>query len=330
MSVDHMSMVFEAEGLSVTQKALLLAYANRTDAHGYTYPGVERLAAETGMSQSTVIRTRKGLEARNLLRHQRRVKPSGRSTSNMYRINLDKLRSMRRAPKDFGDDSMALEFDDEFGDASTALDQAKKSGSDQPTCHSDTLGGSTVTPSPCHSDTLGGGTVTPNPSEEPSDDPSVRSARESAATERGSIDGRTDDAPSITEEHRATARELAQHADLAKVGARQSQVPQVADALAAALALGYSADQLRAHLRAKLNEARTVRYVLNALDPTRLADIQPHTPAPSLLPVCGECEARDGDGIVERVVVVEDADGATRAGKCPRCHPYAKTAHNGR
>lgn len=326
MSVEHMSMVFEADGLNGAQKVLLLAYANYTDAHGYCWPGVERLAADTGTSTRTVIRTRKELEAQNLLRHQRRTR-DGRPTTNLYRINLDKLRTMRRTPRNFDDNVMALEFADE------AVLRPEKSGSDQLMCQSDTPGGDNLTPPPPQSDTPGGRNLSPNPSEEPSIDPSVRSARESASAadgeraERGRTDGQS---PTITDEHRATARELAEHADLSRVDARRSQVRHVADALALALALGYSAESLRWHLRAKLAEARTVRYVLNSLDPSRLDDIQARTPAPSLPPVCGECEARDGDGIVARVVFVENADGNTGAVKCPRCHPYAKTAHNGR
>lgn len=179
--------------------------------------------------------------------------------------------------------------------------------------------------------------MSPNPSEEPSANPSVRSARGSGAADDaddGREHGRTDgQSPTITEEHRATARELAEHANLSRVDARRSQVRQVADALALALAHGYSAEQLRAHLRAKLAEARTVRYVLNALDPARLDDIQPHTPVPSVPPVCGQCDARDGDGVRERVVFMEDAEGKQRGQnwqKCPRCHPHATAAHSDR
>lgn len=139
MSVEHMSMVFQAEGLNGAQKVLLLAYANYTDAHGYCWPGVARLAADTGTSTRTVIRTRKELEARNLLRHQRRTR-DGRPTTNLYRINLDKLRAMRRAPQEFDDNVMALEFDDD--------QTPQKSGPDQLMCQSDTPGGDNLTPPP--------------------------------------------------------------------------------------------------------------------------------------------------------------------------------------
>ena len=321
MSVDHMALVFEAEGLNGSQKVLLLAYANRTDAHGYCWPGVERLAADTGMSEKTVQRTRKELEARNLLRHQRRTSRDGRPTTNLYRVNLDQLRTMRRAPKDFGDNVMALEFDD------VDAPEPAKSGSDLLIGQSDPPGGVNLTPPPGQSVPPGGVNLTPDPSEEPSVDPSVRSARDSAAeADCASEHGRTDDAPSITEEHRATADELTEHADLSRVGARQSQVTQIRDALAAALAHGYTTDQVRAHLRAKLAEARTVRYVLNAFDPSRLDDIQPSAIRPALPPVCGQCDAQHGDGVAARVEFDDDG----RARKCPRCHPHAKTALNGR
>lgn len=68
MSVEHMAMVFAAEGLEGGEKLLLLAFTNYTDPHGYCWPGEERLAEDTGTSVSTVRRTKKKLISSNLVR----------------------------------------------------------------------------------------------------------------------------------------------------------------------------------------------------------------------------------------------------------------------
>ncbi len=108
-----MAMVFHAEGLDGSEKLLLLAYTNYTDAHGYCWPGVARLAADTGTSVPTVKRVRKKLETKNLLRHQRRTTKKGDAMTNMYRVNLDKLRSMVRSNTDFDDNLLEFDFEPE-------------------------------------------------------------------------------------------------------------------------------------------------------------------------------------------------------------------------
>ncbi|MCX5001019.1 helix-turn-helix domain-containing protein [Streptomyces longwoodensis] len=107
MSVEHMAMVFAAEGLDGPEKLLLLAYTNYTDPHGYCWPGEDRLAEDTGTSSSTVRRTKKRLINKNLLRSIRRPE-----TSNLARVNLPLLASMARERKAYDDNEMdRLSFD---------------------------------------------------------------------------------------------------------------------------------------------------------------------------------------------------------------------------
>ncbi len=116
MSSENIAAVFAAEGLPPSLNHLLLAYADLSDAFGYCpNASVERMMAMTGMSGSTVTRTNKELEARNLLRRQRRTRSDGSTDVSIYRINLTKLASMRPTePRWFDDNAMAgLGFDDE-------------------------------------------------------------------------------------------------------------------------------------------------------------------------------------------------------------------------
>lgn len=101
MSVEHMAMVFAADGLDGSEKLLLLAYANYTDPHGYCWPGEDRLAEDTGTSVSTVRRTKKKLIGKNLVRSVRRAE-----TSNLARVNLPLLASMGRVRKAYDDNEM--------------------------------------------------------------------------------------------------------------------------------------------------------------------------------------------------------------------------------
>lgn len=141
-------------------------------------------------------------------------------------------------------------------------------------------------------------------------------------------DAGTDGDPVITDEHRAAAAALTARADLSRIGPYPSQVRHIQQALAGALARGYSTGQVRTHFHSKLGEARTVRYLLAGFTPARLADIPPDsgTQTGTLPPVCGQCEARDGDSATLRVLSRENAHGKATSVKCPRCHPHAAAA----
>lgn len=310
-----MALVFDAEGLTSGEKMLLLAYTNFTDAHGYCWPGLKRLMRMAGMSKMTVIRTRKGLEAKNLLRHQKRYTEAGDRMTNYYRVNLSKLRAMRGAPIDFGDNEMALVFEDDPSDPvrlmpSTPADLPKYQIETTPAHFETTLSQDATT---------GGLRMRPPSSQDetqsvidPEVDPSVTDAR-AGQTEATALE--------VTENHRTAATALVQQVDLSLVDAKQSQVWQIRDGLARAFAAGYSAGQITVYLRAKLAEARTVRYLLGAFETHRLGDIAGVAASQPVPPVCGQCDARKSDPVSARVVWLDDDH--TRSAPCPRCHPGA-------
>ncbi|MGW9447055.1 helix-turn-helix domain-containing protein [Bacillus mobilis] len=172
MSIQHMQMVFDAGDLSGSEKAVLLAYCNHTDAHGYTWAGVERVADMTGFSAKTVKNVRKALKERNLLRSSARVERSGRRKTDISRINLTKLASLKLPPREYKDNVIAeLEFEDEELPEATA---------DQPrgtTCpQSDQSKGSSYPHQGKQVPLQEGEAGTPYPSGEPSCDPSSSSA----------------------------------------------------------------------------------------------------------------------------------------------------------
>ncbi|MER6218758.1 helix-turn-helix domain-containing protein [Streptomyces sp. NPDC001674] len=99
-----MAMVINAGGLDGPEKLLLLAYCNRTDAHGYCWPGQGRLVDDTGTSAATVKRVKARLVRKNLIKSVRRINPmTGESITNLTRVNLPLLQSMKRPPKDYED-----------------------------------------------------------------------------------------------------------------------------------------------------------------------------------------------------------------------------------
>lgn len=98
-----MSMVFKADGLSVGEGAFLMACCNHTDAKGYVIAHVQQIADEAHMSLRTAQATRAKLEKRKLVKAAPRFSPkNGAQIANLFRINLDLLKSMERQRKDYG------------------------------------------------------------------------------------------------------------------------------------------------------------------------------------------------------------------------------------
>ncbi|PNG19435.1 hypothetical protein C1J00_25695 [Streptomyces cahuitamycinicus] len=108
-----MSMVLEAEGLDGPEKLLLIAYCNRTDDHGYCWPGQQRLADDCGTSPATVKRVKRKLVEKKLIASMRRVDPkTGEPITNLTRVNLELLASMKRPDKEYDDNVIErLTFD---------------------------------------------------------------------------------------------------------------------------------------------------------------------------------------------------------------------------
>ncbi|MFF0698412.1 helix-turn-helix domain-containing protein [Streptomyces tendae] len=104
MTIKHIAMVLEAEGLDGPEKLLMIAYCNRTDDHGYCWPGQQRLADDCGTSPATVKRVKKKLIEKKLIASQRRLDPkTGEPITNLTRVNLELLAAMRRKPTDYDD-----------------------------------------------------------------------------------------------------------------------------------------------------------------------------------------------------------------------------------
>ncbi|MGP4001522.1 helix-turn-helix domain-containing protein [Streptomyces sp. 8N706] len=106
MTAAHMGLVFEAQGLDGPEKLLLLAYCNRTDDHGYCWPGQKRLVDDCGTSAATVKRVKKSLVDKGLISSVRRVNPvTGDPITNLTRVNLKLLSEMAR-PRTVYDDNV--------------------------------------------------------------------------------------------------------------------------------------------------------------------------------------------------------------------------------
>ncbi len=159
-------MVFEAGGLSASEKILLAAYCNHTDAHGYCWPGVSRLADETGMSERTVQRTNALLRKKQLIKSVHRINPkTGEQITNLTRVNLALLASLKRPPKDYGDNLIdEITFGDGDEDAFLPVERGRQSV---------TPPGVNLSPPPRQSVAPRGDTVTPKTAQEPSVETSV-------------------------------------------------------------------------------------------------------------------------------------------------------------
>ncbi|MFF3934215.1 helix-turn-helix domain-containing protein [Streptomyces hirsutus] len=104
MTIKHIAMVLDAEGLDGPEKLLLIAYCNRTDDHGYCWPGQQRLADDCGTSIATVKRVKAKLIKKKLIASQRRLDPrTGEPITNLTRVNLELLAAMKHQRTDYDD-----------------------------------------------------------------------------------------------------------------------------------------------------------------------------------------------------------------------------------
>ncbi|MFG2408720.1 helix-turn-helix domain-containing protein [Streptomyces brevispora] len=104
MTIKHIAMVLEAEGIDGAEKLLLIAYCNRTDDYGYCWPGQHRLADDCGTSVATVKRVKKRLVEKELIASKRRLDPrTGEPITNLTRVNIELLAAMKRKPRVYDD-----------------------------------------------------------------------------------------------------------------------------------------------------------------------------------------------------------------------------------
>ncbi|MFF8775489.1 hypothetical protein [Kitasatospora sp. NPDC015120] len=101
--IQHMNMVFAADGLSTGEGAFLLACCNHTDDRGYVIASMRQLADEAHMKMTAARDNKQRLIKRGLLAAGERYSPrNGARIADLYRVNLTLLASMARAPRDYG------------------------------------------------------------------------------------------------------------------------------------------------------------------------------------------------------------------------------------
>lgn len=125
MSIQHMQSVFDATGLTSSEKIVLLAYCNYTDPHGYCWPGIDRIADMTGLSRRGVMKIRKQLIERGLLATASRMGSDGIRKTNITRVNLRGLEALRRPERAYADDVAAAELGFKINPAETRSDQQR-------------------------------------------------------------------------------------------------------------------------------------------------------------------------------------------------------------
>lgn len=180
MAIAHIALVLDAGGLSGSEKLVLLAYCNHTDAYGYTWAGVPRIADETGVSERTVQRTNDLLRSRGLLKSAERFNPkTGRQITSLTRVNLDLLASMKRPPRDYADDLITEITFDETEAANLQVIEG---------CQSDTPRGDNLSPSPRQSDTPRGVNLSPKSSVDPSGESSSHPQGQRPSAEQQLLD----------------------------------------------------------------------------------------------------------------------------------------------
>jgi len=120
-----MQSVFDATGLTSSEKIVLLAYCNYTDPHGYCWPGIDRIADMTGLSRRGVMKIRKQLIERGLLATASRMGSDGIRKTNITRVNLRGLEALRRPERAYADDVAAAELGFKINPAETRSDQQR-------------------------------------------------------------------------------------------------------------------------------------------------------------------------------------------------------------
>lgn len=88
MSVQALSGAFALRGVSPTEKLVALALANYADPHGRCWPSHSCMAADTGLSERTILTALKGLEAYGLLSRQERRRTDGSRSSDLITLSF--------------------------------------------------------------------------------------------------------------------------------------------------------------------------------------------------------------------------------------------------
>lgn len=322
MTVEHIAMVYAAGGMSASEKHLLGAYCNHTDAHGYCWPGVDRLADETGMSPRTVQRTNVALRDMNLIKSVHRTNPkTGEQITNLTRVNLTLLASMRRPERAYDDNLVdAITFaegdtgDDTFSQVRSGRQYDAPRGDNLTGGgrHSDTPRGDRLTPKTSLETSVEPPPPTPRESQAPQPPVAVREEEERSAGTSTATDeafALVDAAVALWEGHRPPSR-----AERLRIAERATQALSGGaspESVSYALTRDLRADQVRT-TAVQVVMGRTARPGW-AEEPVPA----PRSSAPAERPEwCGHCD--------EEKRLLEDEDGRPR--RCPDCHPLRVVA----
>jgi hypothetical protein len=88
MSIQAMSAAFEVQGLSPSEKVVLLALANYADEKNRCWPSQKRLAEMTGLTDRWVRKILSTLETRGFLTREKRCRDDGSQTSDVFQLRL--------------------------------------------------------------------------------------------------------------------------------------------------------------------------------------------------------------------------------------------------
>lgn len=83
-----MAWAWELEGLSSTEKLVLIALADHADHKGVCWPGQDGIAAKCSLGRQTVNKTLQHLASKGHLKIIHRTDPYGRPVSNYYHLSL--------------------------------------------------------------------------------------------------------------------------------------------------------------------------------------------------------------------------------------------------
>ena len=88
MSVQAMAWAWGAEGLTTTEKFVLVCLADHADHDGVCWPGQDRVAEKTGLGERTVRRAVQSLIEKEQLSGQRRRRVDGTLSGYVYTLKL--------------------------------------------------------------------------------------------------------------------------------------------------------------------------------------------------------------------------------------------------
>lgn len=100
MSIQHMQMVLDAQGLSSPEKFVLLVYCNHAQPDGSSWPQLQRVADETGLPLEEVENVRVSLMAKGLIDLNPDI---GIPLPYAVQVNIPELEALRRPPRDYGE-----------------------------------------------------------------------------------------------------------------------------------------------------------------------------------------------------------------------------------